>query len=175
MQTPHFDLAIIGAGTAGMSAYEAASKYLQRIAVVDPGPYGTLCARAGCMPSKLLVAAANAAHAARRAGRFGVQTGDVWIDTAAVMRRVHEERDRFVDTVAGHLDRAAHQIAAPTPEDEEMPGERILLQHRLGLRGQRREALAHVRDPGREPDPRVGRHRDHAVRPRISRAKASGS
>ena len=35
--------------------------------------------------------------------------------------------------------------------------------------------IAHVRDPGREPDPRVGRHRDHAVRPRISRAKASGS
>lgn len=104
MQTPHFDLAIIGAGTAGMSAYEAASRYLQRIAVIDPGPYGTLCARSGCMPSKLLVTAANAAHDARRAGLFGVQTGDVWIDTAAVMRRVRDERDRFVQHTAQTVD-----------------------------------------------------------------------
>nr|WP_281201022.1 transposase [Paracoccus chinensis] len=35
--------------------------------------------------------------------------------------------------------------------------------------------IAHVRDPGREPHPRVGRHRDHAVSPRISRARTSGS
>lgn len=104
MQTPHFDLAIIGAGTAGMSAYEAASRYLQRIAVIDPGPYGTLCARSGCMPSKLLIAASRAAQDARRAGVFGVQTGDVWIDTAAVMRRVREERDRFVASTAQAVD-----------------------------------------------------------------------
>ena len=37
------------------------------------------------------------------------------------------------------------------------------------------KALAHVRHPGGKPDPRVGRNRDHAVRPRISRASASGS
>ena len=43
------------------------------------------------------------------------------------------------------------------------------------LRRQRREPLAHVRNPGRQPDPRVRRNRDHAESPRISRAKASGS
>ena len=50
-----------------------------------------------------------------------------------------------------------------------------LLQHRLGLRRQRREPLAHVGGARRQPDPRVRRNRDHAVTPRISRAKASGS
>lgn len=44
-----------------------------------------------------------------------------------------------------------------------------------GLRCQGRKALAHVGDTRRQPDPRVGRDRDHAVRPRISRARASGS
>ena len=52
---------------------------------------------------------------------------------------------------------------------------RVLPQHRLGLRRQRGEPLVHVGDPGSQPDPRVGRNRDHAVRPRISRASASGS
>ncbi len=70
-----------------------------------------------------------------------------------------------------HLD----QIATAPPEHEEMPGERVLLQHRLSLRRKRRKALAHVGHPGRQPDPRVRRNRDQAVKPRISRASASGS
>jgi len=48
------DVAILGAGTAGMSAYREASKYTDRIALIDGGPLGTTCARVGCMPSKLL-------------------------------------------------------------------------------------------------------------------------
>ena len=48
-------------------------------------------------------------------------------------------------------------------------------QYRLGLCCQRRKALPHVGDARRQPDPRIGRNRDHGVRPRISRAKTSGS
>lgn len=68
-----------------------------------------------------------------------------------------------------------HQIAAATAEDEEVAGERVLLQHGLGHRGQRREARAHVGRPGRQPDLRVHRNRDHPDSPRISRASAWGS
>ena len=67
------------------------------------------------------------------------------------------------------------QIAPAAPEHEEMPGERVLLQHSLSLRSQGRKALAHVGDARRQPDPRIGRNRDHAESPRISRARASGS
>jgi len=42
------DVAILGAGTAGMSAYREASKYTDRIALIDGGPLGTTCARVGC-------------------------------------------------------------------------------------------------------------------------------
>ena len=66
-------------------------------------------------------------------------------------------------------------IAAPATKDEQVAGEGILLERRLGLGRQRREAPAHVRDPCRQPDPRVRRNRDHADKPRISRANALGS
>lgn len=93
------DVAIIGAGSAGMSAYREARKYTDRLALIDGGPLGTTCARVGCMPSKLLIAAADAAHAAAHAREFGVSTGVESIDGAAVMDRVRRERDRFVGFV----------------------------------------------------------------------------
>ncbi|RMX04085.1 dihydrolipoyl dehydrogenase [Corticibacter populi] len=104
MRTIETDVAIIGVGTAGMAAYQAAHRHTERILTIEHGPYGTTCARVGCMPSKLLIAAAQAARQARLAPHFGVQTGPVHVDGAAVMQRVREERDRFVqfslDTVA---------------------------------------------------------------------------
>jgi dihydrolipoamide dehydrogenase len=42
--------------------------------IIEGGAYGTTCARVGCMPSKLLIAAAEAAHAVAAApGLFGVR------------------------------------------------------------------------------------------------------
>lgn len=93
------DVAVIGAGSAGMTAYRAALAHTDSVVIIDPGPCGTTCARVGCMPSKLLIAAADAAHAVAEAGRFGVRVDGVRIDGVAVMRRVREERDRFVGFV----------------------------------------------------------------------------
>ena len=93
------DVAIIGAGTAGMSAYRAALEQTSRVLLIESGLYGTTCARVGCMPSKLLIAAADAAHAVVGASRFGVTAGLPTIDGRAVMARVRSERDRFVGFV----------------------------------------------------------------------------
>ncbi|WP_354540811.1 dihydrolipoyl dehydrogenase [Roseovarius sp. MBR-6] len=93
------DVAIIGAGTAGMGAYRAARQHTDRIVLIEGGPYGTTCARVGCMPSKLLIAAAEAAEDVRSAEGFGVRAGPACIDGAAVMDRVRSERDRFVGFV----------------------------------------------------------------------------
>ena len=92
-------IAIIGAGTAGMSAYRAASRHTDDVLLIEGGPYGTTCARVGCMPSKLLIAAADAAHGARHAERFGVHATRVGVDGEAVMARLRSERDRFVSLV----------------------------------------------------------------------------
>lgn len=91
------DVAIIGAGTAGLSAYWAVKSAGLKAILIEGGPYGTTCARVGCMPSKLLIAAAQAAHAAANTAPFGVHLdGTLRIDGVQVMDRVKLERDRFV-------------------------------------------------------------------------------
>ncbi|KAK79284.1 pyridine nucleotide-disulfide oxidoreductase [Bordetella holmesii CDC-H643-BH] len=100
MKSLHTDIAVIGAGTAGLAAYRAARAAGKRAVIIEGGPYGTTCARVGCMPSKLLIAAAEAAHATRHTDAFGVRVaGPVTVDGQAVMARVKRERDRFVGFV----------------------------------------------------------------------------
>ncbi len=89
------DVAIIGAGTAGLAAERSARGNGAKTLLIDETFGGTTCASVGCMPSKLLIAAADAAHAVRSAHVFGVDADPV-IDGAAVMARVRKERDKFV-------------------------------------------------------------------------------
>jgi dihydrolipoamide dehydrogenase len=100
MKTLQVDVAVIGAGTAGLAAYRAAKAEGANVAMIEGGDYGTTCARVGCMPSKLLIAAADAAHAVARAPGFGVHVdGVIRVDGREVMDRVRRERDRFVGFV----------------------------------------------------------------------------
>ena len=98
------DVAIIGTGTAGMGAYREARNYTNSIALIEGSHYGTTCARVGCMPSKLLIAAAEAAHGAKHAEVFGLSVPTVETDGAAVLARVKRERDRFVGFVVEDVD-----------------------------------------------------------------------
>ncbi|SFL14217.1 dihydrolipoyl dehydrogenase [Methylobacterium pseudosasicola] len=99
------DVAVIGAGTAGIAAYRAATEAGAKAVLVERGPGGTTCARVGCMPSKLLIAAAKAAHGARSADLFGIRVSGVSVDGRAVLERVRAERDRFVGSVFDGLDK----------------------------------------------------------------------
>ncbi|MEO6155697.1 MAG: FAD-dependent oxidoreductase, partial [Thermomonas sp.] len=93
------DVAIIGAGTAGMGAYHEVRKKTDRIALIEGGPFGTTCARVGCMPSKLLIAPAQARHRLSALPAFGIHSDAGKVDGRAVMKRVRDERDRFVGFV----------------------------------------------------------------------------
>lgn len=90
------DVAVIGAGSAGLAAYRAAKSTGARTLLIEAGQGGTTCARCGCMPSKLLLAAASAARSAATVKPFGIGVQGVEIDGRAVMARVRRERDRFV-------------------------------------------------------------------------------
>lgn len=105
MQERQVDVAIIGAGSAGLSAYRAAKKHTASVVLIEGGDYGTTCARTGCMPSKLLIAAANAIHEARNVEPFGARLeGTIAVDGAAVMERVRRERDRFVASIMASVE-----------------------------------------------------------------------
>jgi len=97
-------VAIIGAGSAGMRAYRTVSEYTDSVRLIEKGDYGTTCARVGCMPSKLLIAAAESAHLYENAEAFGVRYEKPAIDGRAVMQRVRDERDRFVGFVVDDVE-----------------------------------------------------------------------
>ena len=121
------DVAIIGAGTAGMGAYRAAKAHTDNVLLIESGVYGTTCARVGCMPSKLLIAAAERAHEIAHAGPFGVKVSEsVQIDGEAVMQRVRSERDRFAGFVVETVDNF--------PSEDKIIGKaRFLDNHRIQI------------------------------------------
>lgn len=103
------DVAIIGAGTAGLAAERAARGAGARTLLIDDGFGGTLCARTGCMPSKLLIAAARAHADLDKARLMGIDIPPARIDGRRVMARVQQERDRFVAGVHDSLDKVPPQ------------------------------------------------------------------
>ncbi len=105
MKQLNVDVAVIGGGTAGLGAYRAAKLATPSVVMIEGGAYGTTCARVGCMPSKLLIAAAEAVHQIERAPGFGVYpAGKTTINGREVMDRVKRERDRFVGFVLEGVD-----------------------------------------------------------------------
>jgi len=94
------DVAIVGAGTAGLAALREVRDRTDNFVLINAGPYGTTCARVGCMPSKALIAAANAFHARKKLDEFGVRGGSgLRADIPAVLRHVRSLRDHFVSGV----------------------------------------------------------------------------
>lgn len=112
MDKREVDVAIIGVGTAGMVAYQRVRKVTDKVVLIEADRYGTTCARVGCMPSKLLIAAAESAHDMRHSDLFGVSAGGVTIDGKQVMERVRAERDRFVGGVLSSVEKfpEAHRL-----------------------------------------------------------------
>ncbi len=105
MKELNVDVAVIGGGTAGLGAYRAAKLSTPNVVMIEGGPFGTTCARVGCMPSKLLIAAAEAVHQIERAPGFGIHPqGETKINGREVMDRVKRERDRFVGFVLEGVD-----------------------------------------------------------------------
>ena len=71
-----FDLAIIGAGSAGFSAAIAAADQGANVALIGYGIIGGTCVNVGCVPSKTMIRAAEALHGAKAASRFPGLAGE---------------------------------------------------------------------------------------------------
>ncbi len=117
MEIREVDVAIIGAGTAGLNARREVEKAGKRPLMIEAGQYGTTCARVGCMPSKLLIAAADAAHHVAHADQFGIDVDDWRVDAGRVFERVRAERDRFVGFVVSDTEEI--------PEDQRLMGRAV--------------------------------------------------
>ncbi|SMX45854.1 mercury(II) reductase [Maliponia aquimaris] len=74
-----FDLAVIGAGSAGFSAAITAAERGKRVALIGHGTIGGTCVNVGCVPSKTMIRAAEALHGARAASRFPGLRGEAQV------------------------------------------------------------------------------------------------
>src|SRR5690606_4315540 len=98
------DIAVIGAGSGGLSVAAGAAMLGARTVLVERGRMGGDCLNYGCVPSKALISAARHAVAWQQAAKLGIQYEEPEIDFPAVMRHVkntiaaiapHDSIERF--------------------------------------------------------------------------------
>jgi dihydrolipoamide dehydrogenase len=91
------DVAIVGAGTAGLHAVSEVRRVTDDFVVIDGGTLGTMCARVGCMPSKVLLQVADDFHRRRTIKEEGIAGAEgLGLDVASALGHVRTQRDRFV-------------------------------------------------------------------------------
>lgn len=94
--THRVKLAILGAGTAGLTALKEARRYTDDVVLINAGPYGTTCARVGCMPSKALLEVAHAYGRRDWLAECGMQGSEaLTMSVPAAMAHVRRLRDGF--------------------------------------------------------------------------------
>jgi len=82
-----YDLIVVGAGSAGFSASITAAEAGKRVALVGHGTIGGTCVNVGCVPSKAMIRAAEAAHGGASAARFpGIGPCTHAVDWGAVVQ-----------------------------------------------------------------------------------------
>lgn len=85
-----YDLAVLGAGSAGLVAAIGAARLGARVVLVERERTGGDCLWTGCVPSKSLLATADLAHRMRAAGEVGLAPAQPEIDLARIMARIHQ-------------------------------------------------------------------------------------
>ncbi len=129
--TRQVEVAIIGAGTAGLAALREVRRATEDFLLINDGPFGTTCARVGCMPSKALIEVAKGLHRRVFLARAGVTgTQEMRADIPAVLRHVRDLRDAYVSGVLKLTERFGERVVAGPAgfldrETLEVAGERI--------------------------------------------------
>jgi dihydrolipoamide dehydrogenase len=103
--TREVDVAILGAGSAGLFALSQVKRKTDNYVLINGGELGTTCARVGCMPSKVMIQVAEDFHRRTIFDREGIDGEDALsIDIPASMEHVQDLRDMFVDRTLGVTD-----------------------------------------------------------------------
>lgn len=103
-----FDLAVIGAGSAGFSAAITAAEAGKRVALIGHGLIGGTCVNVGCVPSKTMIRAAEAIHGAKAARRFPGLSGSAQVDDWAALMAGKEalvsglRQKKYADLLPGY-------------------------------------------------------------------------
>ncbi len=103
--TREVDVAILGAGSAGLFAMSQVKRKTDNFVLINGGELGTTCARVGCMPSKVLIQVAEDFHRKSIFEREGIDGAEeLSLDVPASLEHVQDLRDVFVDKTLGVTD-----------------------------------------------------------------------
>jgi len=86
-----YDVIVIGSGAGTIIVDEAVAKGL-KVALVDKGPLGGTCLNLGCVPSKVLIYAADRIVEIQEAKKLGIAAEIKNIDFASIMERMRKSR-----------------------------------------------------------------------------------
>ena len=104
------DVAIIGAGSAGLFALSQVRRQTDNYVLINGGELGTTCARVGCMPSKVLIQVADDFHRRKIFDREGIEGADsLVVNVEEALEHVQDLRDVFVDKTLGVTDEMDEQ------------------------------------------------------------------
>jgi len=128
-----FDLIVIGTGGGGMAAAIRAAELGFQVAIIEAGTIGGTCVNIGCVPSKILIRAAEQAHRAAHSAFAGVQTQTTGIDWPAIRAQKESlvgqlRREKYSDVLAAYPDAITliRGRAALTPDHKVRVNERVL-------------------------------------------------
>jgi mycothione reductase len=88
-----YDVVVIGSGSGTYIAARALYEGLS-VALIDHGPLGGTCPNTGCIPSKMLISAADRIMEIRESKTFGISAKIENIDIPAIFERMRAERLR---------------------------------------------------------------------------------
>ncbi len=133
MEEKSVDVAIIGAGSAGLYTLGQVRPSGKSFVLINGGHLGTTCARVGCMPSKALIQAADDFHRRNILSRYGVEGYDeLELDDEDTLEHVRDLRDTFVERVLSNsTDRLPEELFIEgyakfiDPHTLEVEGQRI--------------------------------------------------
>ena len=86
-----YDVAIIGAGSGGLTAAYTAKGFSKKVILIDKNKPGGECTWSGCIPSKALINIAKEIYAARKYSDIKVDTGEVLEKVRKIISNVYEE------------------------------------------------------------------------------------
>ncbi|NOZ24556.1 MAG: dihydrolipoyl dehydrogenase [Nitrospirae bacterium] len=88
-------LLVLGAGPGGYVAALKAAQLGAEVTVVEDTEVGGTCLNRGCIPTKALVASAEAIHKAKKLGEYGVDVSGTIVPN---LSRIMERKDKVVST-----------------------------------------------------------------------------
>ena len=91
-------MVVIGGGSAGYAAANAAQSRGAKVAIVDKGPLGGLCILRGCMPTKTILRSSDVLALMHRAKEFGLSV----LNPSADLSLINDRKIRLINEFASY-------------------------------------------------------------------------